>query len=77
MLHRIGSHMSHISKIIASSMFQRFRKKLNFDTFIATCARLPQYFNLLSEQMTELASIGGSFTRKTSRQSHTARQAQI
>lgn len=31
-----------------------------FDTFITTCARPPKYFNILSEQMTELASIGGS-----------------
>ncbi|HEY6407356.1 MAG TPA: NAD(P)/FAD-dependent oxidoreductase [Ktedonobacteraceae bacterium] len=31
-----------------------------FDTFITTCARPPKYFNMLSEQMTELASVGGS-----------------
>jgi 2-polyprenyl-6-methoxyphenol hydroxylase-like FAD-dependent oxidoreductase len=31
-----------------------------FDTFITTCARPPKYFNMLTEQMTELASIGGS-----------------
>jgi 2-polyprenyl-6-methoxyphenol hydroxylase-like FAD-dependent oxidoreductase len=31
-----------------------------FDTFITTCARPPKYFNMLTEQMTELGSIGGS-----------------
>jgi 2-polyprenyl-6-methoxyphenol hydroxylase-like FAD-dependent oxidoreductase len=31
-----------------------------FDIFLTTCARPPQYFNMLDEQMTELASIGGS-----------------
>src|ERR1700687_4999320 len=31
-----------------------------FDTFITTCARPPKYFNMLTEHMTEVASIGGS-----------------
>ncbi|GCE31640.1 oxidoreductase [Dictyobacter alpinus] len=31
-----------------------------FDTFITTCARPPKYFNMYSERLTELGSLGGS-----------------